>query len=331
MLDDPLSAVDAHVSKYLFNSCICDKLKDKTRVLVTHQLQYVSACDQILYLENGCITESGTYTQLMADKKNFFKLMSTYVGEEDQESSESDVSDSEPAEQESKVDGDASASAPLKNQLRSRKSSAKEKSIVKRKSSIEIEATEEEKAKAQEARRIAEQLMQSEERTKGGVPKETYFFYVRYCGGWHLLALTALFLAVQTTAQTWSTWWLNLWSDKEYDESTAWYLGIYAGITISQVVFTLFSTLITAYMGIVSAYKLHNLSFESVLRAPMAFFDTTPIGRIINRFSKGQKKTRDARQHTRTRVCRSERLCIPYLRSPLIVCTFPFLLSSSSV
>lgn len=81
LLDDPLSAVDAHVSKYLFNHCICDKLRDKTRILVTHQLQYVSSCDQVIYVENGRISESGTYTQLMRDKGNFFKLMSTYVGE----------------------------------------------------------------------------------------------------------------------------------------------------------------------------------------------------------------------------------------------------------
>ncbi len=39
LLDDPLSAVDAHVSKFLFDECICGILKDKTRVLVTHQLQ----------------------------------------------------------------------------------------------------------------------------------------------------------------------------------------------------------------------------------------------------------------------------------------------------
>lgn len=81
LLDDPLSAVDAHVSKYLFNHCICDKLRDKTRILVTHQLQYVSSCDQVIYVENGRIAETGTYTQLMREKGNFFKLMSTYVGE----------------------------------------------------------------------------------------------------------------------------------------------------------------------------------------------------------------------------------------------------------
>ncbi len=53
MLDDPLSAVDAHVSKYLFNHCICEKLRNKTRILVTHQLQYVSSCDTVIFLEVG--------------------------------------------------------------------------------------------------------------------------------------------------------------------------------------------------------------------------------------------------------------------------------------
>lgn len=46
LLDDPLSAVDVHVSKVLFEDCISDFLKGKTRVLVTHQLQYLPSADR---------------------------------------------------------------------------------------------------------------------------------------------------------------------------------------------------------------------------------------------------------------------------------------------
>lgn len=52
MLDDPLSAVDTHVGKHLFEDCISSFLKNKTVILVTHQLQYLTHCDHILILNN---------------------------------------------------------------------------------------------------------------------------------------------------------------------------------------------------------------------------------------------------------------------------------------
>lgn len=57
LLDDPLSAVDAKVSKHLFHQCIQGYLKDKTRILVTHQVQYVPYADKILHMEAGRVTE----------------------------------------------------------------------------------------------------------------------------------------------------------------------------------------------------------------------------------------------------------------------------------
>jgi ABC-type multidrug transport system fused ATPase/permease subunit len=54
LLDDPLSAVDTHVGRHLFDDCICDFLQGKTRLLVTHQLQYLQAADNIVILSNVC-------------------------------------------------------------------------------------------------------------------------------------------------------------------------------------------------------------------------------------------------------------------------------------
>jgi ATP-binding cassette subfamily C (CFTR/MRP) protein 4 len=55
VLDDPLSAVDAHVGRHLFDDCICDFLQGKTRLLVTHQLHYLQAADNIVILSNVSI------------------------------------------------------------------------------------------------------------------------------------------------------------------------------------------------------------------------------------------------------------------------------------
>ena len=59
MLDDPLSAVDAHVALHLFSHCIRGILKYKTRLLCTHQIQFVEQADYIILLDHGRIIRAG--------------------------------------------------------------------------------------------------------------------------------------------------------------------------------------------------------------------------------------------------------------------------------
>lgn len=68
--------------------------------------------------------------------------------------------------------------------------------------------------------------------------------------------------------------------------ATAKYLGVYAGLGLANAGFVLGSAIATALGAIYASTRLHNRMLARVLRAPMAFFDTTPLGRIVNRFSK---------------------------------------------
>ncbi|KAM6223921.1 ATP-binding cassette sub-family C member 5-like [Rhynchocyon petersi] len=65
ILDDPLSALDAHVGNHIFNTAIRKHLKSKTVLFVTHQLQYLVDCDEVIFMKEGCITERGTHEELM--------------------------------------------------------------------------------------------------------------------------------------------------------------------------------------------------------------------------------------------------------------------------
>ena len=84
LLDDPLSAVDAHVGKHLFNKCIVDCLLkgcDKTVILVTNALQFLNhqLVNKIIVLEGGAIKEEGTYDELMGKEGGSFStLLKTY-------------------------------------------------------------------------------------------------------------------------------------------------------------------------------------------------------------------------------------------------------------
>ena len=64
LLDDPLSAVDAHVGQHIFSRCIQESLAGKTRVLVTHHVHLLSQCDSIIVLEEGRVKVSGTYDEI---------------------------------------------------------------------------------------------------------------------------------------------------------------------------------------------------------------------------------------------------------------------------
>uniref|UniRef100_A0AAX7SNQ5 Multidrug resistance-associated protein 4 n=1 Tax=Astatotilapia calliptera TaxID=8154 RepID=A0AAX7SNQ5_ASTCA len=84
ILDDPLSAVDAEVGRHLFEQCICGLLKNKLRILVTHQLQYLKAANQIVVLKEGHMVAKGTYTELQQSGLDFTSLLKKEEEEQQQ-------------------------------------------------------------------------------------------------------------------------------------------------------------------------------------------------------------------------------------------------------
>ncbi|EFA03657.2 probable multidrug resistance-associated protein lethal(2)03659 [Tribolium castaneum] len=92
LLDDPLSAVDTHVGKRLFEDCISGYLREKCTVLVTHQLQYLRNVDRIYLLEGGAITASGTFSELQNSDSEFVKLLEKLVTDEDKHDKQEETS-----------------------------------------------------------------------------------------------------------------------------------------------------------------------------------------------------------------------------------------------
>lgn len=84
LLDDPLSAVDTHVGKQLFDDCICGYLRDKCVVLVTHQLQYLKSVEKIVLLQEGRVVVQGNYESIRSSKNVFTKLLEEIEHEEEE-------------------------------------------------------------------------------------------------------------------------------------------------------------------------------------------------------------------------------------------------------
>ena len=101
-MDDPLSAVDAHVGKHIMDNAICGLLKDKCRVLATHQLHVLPRVDRIVWMKEGEIHRVATFNELMESDVEFQKLMETTATEQKKEA-EDDEEEVEEREDEKKV------------------------------------------------------------------------------------------------------------------------------------------------------------------------------------------------------------------------------------
>ncbi|XP_056634781.1 putative uncharacterized protein DDB_G0282133 [Diorhabda sublineata] len=97
LLDDPLSAVDTHVGKHLFDECVCEFLKGKTRILVTHQLQYLKKADMIIVLNEGVVEAQGTFDELSECNLDFTKMVIA-ADETDESTEDTNPPSSEAAE-----------------------------------------------------------------------------------------------------------------------------------------------------------------------------------------------------------------------------------------
>ncbi|KAK7911015.1 hypothetical protein PG985_013496 [Apiospora marii] len=238
IMDDPLSAVDAHVGRHIFDNAIAGLLKDKCRILATHQLWVLNRCDRIIWMEGGKIQAVDTFANLMANDPGFQKVMETTAVEEKHE---------------------------------------EEEAVVE-------EKTAETKDKKKKKR--APGLMQAEERAVASVPWSVYGDYVRAAGSILLAPLVFLTLITSQGANIATSLWLSYWTSDKFGLSSGVYIGIYAGLgTLQALLMFAFSIELTIFGTTASKALLRQAVFRT-LRAPMSFFDTTPLGRITNRFSR---------------------------------------------
>lgn len=63
-MDDPISALDANVKKKIFENVFLGILKHKTRILVTHAVDYLHLCDEVILIKDGAVVVHGPYSQI---------------------------------------------------------------------------------------------------------------------------------------------------------------------------------------------------------------------------------------------------------------------------
>ena len=91
---------------------------------------------------------------------------------------------------------------------------------------------------------------------------------------------------VYQTCSILTNWWLTVWTEDDDPEKQGLYLGVYGGLGGAMTVCLFFVTIIISLSTLTASKRMHRNQLNRVLRSPMSFFDTTPVGRILNRFSK---------------------------------------------
>ncbi|XP_040353873.1 ATP-binding cassette sub-family C member 12 isoform X3 [Herpailurus yagouaroundi] len=287
LLDDPLSAVDAHVGKYVFEECIKKTLSGKTIVLVTHQLQFLESCDEVILLEDGEICEKGTHKELMEERGCYAKLIHNLRGLQfkDPEHIYNTAMVEALKESPTERDGDA---------------------VLDPGDGKDEEKEPETDSEFVDIKVPLHQLVQTESPQEGTVTWKTYHTYIKASGGYLLsLFVVSLFL-LMIGSSVFSNWWLGLWLDKGSqmtcgpqgnksaceigavlaDTGQHVYQWVYAGSMVSVLMFSIIKGFTFTKTTLMASCSLHDRVFDKILESPMSFFDTTPTGRLMNRFSK---------------------------------------------
>ncbi|NXO19201.1 MRP1 protein, partial [Oriolus oriolus] len=286
LLDDPLSAVDAHVGKHIFEKVIGPKgiLKNKTRVLVTHAINYLPQMDTILVMTDGEISEMGSYQELLEQDGAFAEFLRTYANAE-QTTENSDTNGPSAKEGKPIENGVLVNEAPGKLMHRQLSNSSTY--------SRDTGKPQHQSSTAELQKPLAEKnswkLTEADTAKTGRVKATVYWDYMKAIG--LLMSFLAIFLFVcNHIASLASNYWLSLWTDDPVingtQQNTTLRLRVYGILGISQGIAVFGYSMVVSIGGIFASRHLHLNLLHSVFRSPMSFFERTPSGNLVNRFSK---------------------------------------------
>ncbi|CAO2821258.1 unnamed protein product [Amaranthus hypochondriacus] len=246
LLDDPFSAVDAHTATSLFNDYVMEALSKKTVLLVTHQVDFLPGFHICLLMSNGEILQSGPYHELLASRKEFLDLVNAHK---------------QTAGTERLIEVGTSEK---------RRNSPKE---IK-KYDIQNQSCPSE----------CDQLIKQEEREVGDTGLKPYLLYLNQNKGYVYLAMATFFHLIFAIGQISQNIWLASSVDKS-GVSTLKLIVVYLMIGASSTFFLLLRSFVAVTLGFNASNSIFSQLLTSLFRAPMSFYDSTPLGRILSRLS----------------------------------------------
>lgn len=305
LLDDPLSAVDANVAKHIFEQCILEYLGERIRILVTHQLQFVEKATKILVLEGGKAIAYGTFAELQAKGVDFMSLLEKEEEKKEEEKiklekdEEKDGGDRNSLFSES-CNSSSSSFSSVSGSSKSLNSSAGQQrspSVTSKSSSSSSIDLHQEKVK------LNEEVAQV-----GSLDAHVYGQYIKASGAPLLWIIMIVFTLASQSLFHGTDIFLTYWTTKNQAEEEAEEVAIngtlystktevdqdeqrrdiyiYSGLIAALFTATIIRSFSFFAICNRASVRLHNDTFARLLRAPVAFYDSVPAGRILNRLAK---------------------------------------------
>ncbi|KAG1832564.1 ABC protein [Suillus subalutaceus] len=256
IFDDPLSAVDAHVGKSLFQDAIVGALRNRgiTVILVTHAIHFLSQVDYIYTLNNGVITESGTYEELVSRGGDFARLDLEFGGHA------SEGKEEDQAEEVTPQTGISIDAVKLKS--------------------------ERAREKAAGSGKLEGRLIVKEKRSTGSISRGVYWTYLVEGRGSITGPLLILIMLGMQGSLILNSYTLVWWEANKFDRPNSFYQTLYGCLGVGQAIFTLCLGAGIDFISYFVSQSVHHKSVRNVFHASMSFFDTTPMGRILSIFGK---------------------------------------------
>ncbi|KAJ8272197.1 hypothetical protein COCON_G00110560 [Conger conger] len=294
LLDDPLSAVDAHVGKHIFEECIKKELRGKSVVLVSHQLQFLESCDEVMLLESGEIQGMGTHTSLVESNSQYADLFNNYKLELSRAKNEKDN----------------------KSQIKANELKIQGSNTQRAKGIINPAFTISDEIHSQDGKdqvtythdniESKEHRVKQEHIKEGSIPWRTYHQYCRAAGGYLWAFMIALMFILNVGTRHFCSWWLGHWLNQGSGQGNCsnhtadgnisenpdlhFYQLMYGMAMLVMIVVGVINGFAFTKFTLRASSTIHENMLKQVLRSPMSFFDTTPIGRTISRFSMDQQE-----------------------------------------
>jgi len=293
IFDDPLSALDAHVGKFVYEEAISKYLKNRSVVLVTNQLQHLTNAHRIAVMSECSIAGIGSYEKLMKDCEPFREVMSVYSkmeGRKDGKNlSEAPNQSPEVVAEDSKIlDVVISEASPRKtNEESGSKSNGESKKAFGNGNFSGISKQNKEMTNQM----TISSLKKIESKSSGPVSWRVFLYFI-LCGGRFSFLSVILCYVFSNVFSVTSAWWLSEWSTYQFTDepfgprSNNFFVGVYIAFLIGQTIFSICAYIIFVLFCTRASRELHHRLLEKVVKAPTSFFDVTPIGQITNRFAK---------------------------------------------
>ncbi|EDM01479.1 rCG30275, isoform CRA_d [Rattus norvegicus] len=263
-LDDPFSALDIHLSDHLMQEGILKFLQDdkRTVVLVTHKLQYLTHADWIIAMKDGSVLREGTLKDIQTKDVELYEHWKTLMNRQDQE---------------------------LEKDMEADQTTLERKTLRRAMYSREAKAQMEDEDEEEEEEEDEDDNMSTVMRLRTKMPWKTCWWYLT-SGGFFLLFLMIFSKLLKHSVIVAIDYWLATWTS-EYsinDPGKADQTFYVAGFSIlcgAGIFLCLVTSLTVEWMGLTAAKNLHHNLLNKIILGPIRFFDTTPLGLILNRFS----------------------------------------------